>query len=178
MPHAIRTLAGRQRGNNTLSDREWPGRSQRLSSTGVDRPDRRNYPSLKNHTNPLPSQEIHFFTLAKYMSAKKLTTFLAVILLHSFLTLYSFIILFGIGHMQAEARPLAPQVIWGCVMLVTWQPALLLTHDMIRVGGRRLFDSYPYPFIFVNSALAVSLGYAGLLTFKRIKIRMKKNYDC
>ena len=108
------------------------------------------------------------------MSVKKLTIFVAVILVHAFLTLYSFGMLFGIGHMAAETRPLAPQVIWGCVMLVTWQPALLLIHDKIRVDGRRLFDKYPYPFIFANSALAISLGYAGFLTFRKIKIRMKK----
>ena len=102
---------------------------------------------------------------------KKLSLLVAITVIHAFLTLHSFGVLFGLGHMHPDDRPQVTQAVWTTVMLVTWQPLLLVTHDHIRHNGKRLFDSYPYPFVFVNSIAAVGLGYMAMRGVKKVKNR-------
>ena len=90
---------------------------------------------------------------------KKLCVAAIVVATHAFLTMYSFGVLFGIAHMMPDDRPNVPQVLWGTVLVITWQPLLFLTHEHIRYNGHRVIDTYPYTFTVVNSILAIALGY-------------------
>jgi hypothetical protein len=102
------------------------------------------------------------------MIMKKWSILVGLTIIHAFLTLYSFGVLFGLGFMQAEDRPKVTQAVWTKVMLVTWQPLLMATHDHIRNNGRRLFDTHPYPFVAVNSIAAVGLGYMVMCFINRV----------
>ena len=108
---------------------------------------------------------------------KKVVFLILAICLHAFLTLFSFGMMFGMAHMQAEDRPRAPQILWGSIALVTWQPLLLLTYDKIRIGRRRVFDSHPIPIVILNSSAAVGLGYTGFLVVRNIRDRRRKNKE-
>ena len=81
-------------------------------------------------------------------------------LFHSFLTLWSFWKLFGMGHMHPESRPIFAEKVWGVVGFITWQPTLWLTHR-IRIGDYCLFDKFPWWLILtiINSVVSVCIIY-------------------
>jgi len=104
---------------------------------------------------------------------KTASTLLALAFLHGFLSVYSFGVLIGYAHMREQDRPLISQSVWTAVMHVTWQPLLQVTHDRIRVNGKRLFDTHWLLFMSVNSLAAVGIGYGVFRGISHLRSRRR-----
>jgi hypothetical protein len=104
---------------------------------------------------------------------RKLLLIFVGITLHAFLTIWSFGVLFGIGHMHPDDRPLVYERFCSIVMATTWLPTLGL-FSRLEMDGDRLIDSHPYPFVFTNSTIAVGGSVWIMTMINRRRNRHKK----
>ena len=100
---------------------------------------------------------------------KKWFVLALVVVLHAWLSVYSFSVMLGMGHLQPESRSKLRQYTWGCIHMVTWQPVLYPICYHVRLDGRRLVDRYFYPCVVLNSLTAVGLGYASYLGIRKYR---------
>ena len=99
---------------------------------------------------------------------KKWIILILAVLLHAFFSFFSFTWCFKAAWMAPEDVPLVSTYIWGCVMMVTWQP--LLSPVFLNTGGtaiKQFVNTHYYLCILVNSIVAVGIGYLAALGIRR-----------
>ena len=100
---------------------------------------------------------------------KKWLIFGILVIVHSFLSFYSWCALFGMGHMWPPDVPKVRQFVWECVIWITWQPLLFPVCYHVRVGDHRLVDLYFIPSVLLNSIAAIGLGYLVFFAIRRLR---------
>lgn len=86
------------------------------------------------------------------------------IAIHAALSMYSFIVLLGIGHMHPDNTPQFLKFVFKIIYLITWLPLL----HLISILKQTLLSSYPawITLSLINSSIAVAILYR---LIKRIK---------
>ena len=91
------------------------------------------------------------------------------VVLHAFLSFFSFAWCFATAHKAPEDVSWISTYICGCVMMVTWQPLLFPVY--LYDGGaviKQFVNTHFYLCILANSILAVGLGYLAFLGIRRL----------
>ena len=100
---------------------------------------------------------------------KKWIILILAVLLHAFLTFFSFAWCFAAANMVPEEVPRVSTYISGYALMVTWQPLLFPVY--LHHGGaviQQFVNTHFYLCILVNSIVAVGLGYLAFLGIRRL----------
>lgn len=87
------------------------------------------------------------------------------IVIHSILSMYSFVVLFAIGHMHSDDTPHLLKFVFQFIFLITWLPLL----HLISFFKQTLLSSYAawITLSLINSFISVAIGYS---LVKKIRI--------
>jgi len=99
---------------------------------------------------------------------KKGLLFVLLVGLHLLLAHASFNLCERLAERPGEERSAFRETLARVGVEVTWRPLLLPLYDRMRIGGERFVDVQRNLSVAANSTVAVSLGFLGWWTIRRV----------